>query len=134
MEEGQQDRDPTPFLAPQGSPTPTPESPPSWMYSIFEELKRCPRLRNLWEAFSRLPVGHFPIYQWNLCGNCRIISLRRKGQLSYLFIYSFIYIFIYLFIYLFISPQSERSKLGAFYFCPGVLSGYCFVCESGYCN
>ena len=34
----------------------------------------------------------------------------------------------------FISPQSERSELGAFYFCPGVLSGYCFVCESGYCN
>ena len=30
-----------------------------------------------------------------------------------------------------ISPQSE---LGAFYFCPGVLSGYCCVCESGYCN
>ena len=33
----------------------------------------------------------------------------------------------------FISPQSERSELGAFYFCPGVLSGYCCVCESGYC-
>ena len=33
-----------------------------------------------------------------------------------------------------ISPQSERSELGAFYFCPGVLSGYCCVCESGYCN
>ena len=30
-----------------------------------------------------------------------------------------------------ISPQSE---LGAFYFCPGVLSGYCCVCECGYCN
>ena len=27
-----------------------------------------------------------------------------------------------------ISPQSERSELGAFYFCPGVLSGYCCVC------
>ena len=27
----------------------------------------------------------------------------------------------------FISPQSE---LGAFYLCPAVLSGYCFVCES----
>ena len=35
---------------------------------------------------------------------------------------------------LFISPQSERSELGAFYFCPGVLSDYCCVCESGYCN
>ena len=34
---------------------------------------------------------------------------------------------------LFISPQSERSELGAFYFCPGVISGYCCVCESGYC-
>ena len=35
-----------------------------------------------------------------------------------------------------ISPQSERSELGAFYFCPGVLSGYCCVCVcvSGYCN
>ena len=31
-----------------------------------------------------------------------------------------------------ISPQSERSELGAFYFCQGVLSGYCCVCESGY--
>ena len=33
----------------------------------------------------------------------------------------------------FISPQSERSELGAFYLCPAVLSGVC-VCESGYCN
>ena len=32
-----------------------------------------------------------------------------------------------------ISPQSERSELGAFYFCPGVLSGYCCMCVSGYC-
>ena len=32
----------------------------------------------------------------------------------------------------FISPQSERSELGAFYFFQGVLSGYCCVCESGY--
>ena len=30
---------------------------------------------------------------------------------------------------LFISPQSE---LGAFYFCRGVPSGYCCVCECGY--
>ena len=30
-------------------------------------------------------------------------------------------------IWVFISPQSERSELGAFYFCPGVLSGYCCV-------
>ena len=34
----------------------------------------------------------------------------------------------------FISPQSERSELGAFYFCQGVLSGYCCVCVGGYCN
>ena len=27
-----------------------------------------------------------------------------------------------------ISPQSERSELGAFYFFQGVLSGYCCVC------
>ena len=33
-----------------------------------------------------------------------------------------------------ISPQSERSELGAFYFCPGVLSGYCCVWEIGDCN
>ena len=33
----------------------------------------------------------------------------------------------------FISPQSERSELGAFYFCQGVLSGYCCMCVSGYC-
>ena len=32
-----------------------------------------------------------------------------------------------------ISPQSF-ARLGAFYFCPGVLSGYCCVCEGGYCN
>ena len=32
-----------------------------------------------------------------------------------------------------ISPQSERSEQGAFYLCPGVVSGYCDACESGYC-
>ena len=31
----------------------------------------------------------------------------------------------------FISPQSERIELGAFYFCPGVLSGYCCACVWG---
>ena len=34
----------------------------------------------------------------------------------------------------FISPQSEPSELVAFYLCPAVLSGYCCVCESGYCH
>ena len=37
-------------------------------------------------------------------------------------------------LWVFIIPQSERSELGAFYFCPGVLSGYCCVWESSYCN
>ena len=34
-----------------------------------------------------------------------------------------------------ISPQSERSERGAFYFCPGVPSGFCCVCVCviGYC-
>ena len=35
---------------------------------------------------------------------------------------------------MFISPQSERSELGAFYFCPGALSGYCCVWERVYFN
>ena len=42
------------------------------------------------------------------------------------------FVFFVFFCIFFISPQSERSELGTFYFCQGVLSGYCCVCERGY--
>ena len=52
------------------------------------------------------------------------VRVSRQGIVSRSTILNFYFGFCVL---VFISPQSERSKLGAFYFCPGVLSGYCCV-------
>ena len=32
-----------------------------------------------------------------------------------------------------LAPKASEASKGAFYLCPGVVSGYCDACESGYC-
>ena len=32
-----------------------------------------------------------------------------------------------------LAPKASEASWGLSYFCQGVLSGYCCVCESGYC-